>query len=47
MKPIPEDEAKNIKQYKDPEPVSLAKLRLKHAEEEEENKRRENEARMA
>lgn len=32
---------------KDPEPISLAKLRQYHADEEEENKRRETEARMA
>lgn len=43
---MPEDE-KNWTITKDPEPISLAKLRMHHAEEEEENKRRETEARMA
>ena len=46
LKPLPEDE-KNWSWTKDPEPISLAKIRLNHAEEEEENKRRETEARMA
>ena len=46
LKPIPEDE-KNWSITKEPEPLSNAKLRQFHAEEEEENKRRETEARMA
>jgi len=46
-KPLPDDEKEFVLILMEPEPISMDELRNMHAQEEEENKKREQEARLA